>query len=295
MDAATLTGELRRLGEATATLAAIGAALSRFGSAEPGHAQTDATLRAVVEAALPGALETLDAKDLAAALATVTLQMTEAYELVSAPARAPGWTYRDAGVLIAQGRISRAFPRALVQLSRDRPALSEALTGRFLDVGTGVGELALEAATLCPTLHVVGLDIWEPALAIARAAVSESPHGARIEIRTQDITQLDEPGAYTIAWLPTSFMPRAVAEAALDRIQAALAPGGYLVVGTRTRAGVALPDALAELRVLRSGGYPWQKDEMIALLGLRGFGDIEVCPGPGGVNLILARNVIGFT
>ena len=46
------------------------------------------------------------------------------------------------------------------------------------------------------------LDIWEPALALARANVAASPHAARIDIRAQDVTRLDEVAAYTLAWLP---------------------------------------------------------------------------------------------
>jgi ubiquinone/menaquinone biosynthesis C-methylase UbiE len=38
--------------------------------------------------------------------------------------------------------------------------LATAFTGRFLDVGTGVGAMVLEAVKQFPSLQVVGLDIW---------------------------------------------------------------------------------------------------------------------------------------
>jgi len=110
----------------------------------------------------------------------------------------------------------------MIALSADRPRLAAAFTGRFLDVGTGVGAMALEAAERYPSLQVVGLDIWGPSLVLARANVAASQHAARIEIRAQDVTQLDERDAYTLAWLATPFMPRAIAEAALDRLGVAL-------------------------------------------------------------------------
>ena len=114
----------------------------------------------------------------------------------------------------------------------------------FFDVGAGVGAMALEAAELCPSLHVVGLDIWEPSLALARANVAASPHAARVEIRAQNVTQLDELAAYTLAWLAAPFLARPVAEAALDRLAVALAPNGHLVVGLYAmptdKAGAAL-------------------------------------------------------
>jgi hypothetical protein len=49
-------------------------------------------------------------------------------------------------------------------------------------------------------------------LALARANVAASPHAARIEIRAQDLTQLDERDAYTLAWLALPFMARPIAE-----------------------------------------------------------------------------------
>src|SRR4029077_120753 len=92
------------------------------------------------------------------------------------------------------------------------------LAGRFLDVGTGVGAMALEAAEQCPPVQVVGIDIWEPSWAWAHATVAASPYASRIEIRSQDVMQLDEPAAYTLAWLPAPFLPRPIAEIALDRL-----------------------------------------------------------------------------
>ena len=137
------------------------------------------------------------------------------------PDRPPGWVLRDPAVLQALGQASRQNVRSIVTLANDRPRLAASLAGRFLDVGTGVGAMALEAAELCPSLQVVGLDIWEPSLAPARANVAASPHAARVEIRAQDVTQLDELAAYTLAWLAAPFLARPVAEAALDRLAVA--------------------------------------------------------------------------
>ena len=71
--------------------------------------------------------------------------------------------------------------------------------------------LALEAATQHPSLRVVGIDIWEPALALARANVASSPHAERIELRKQDVTSIDDVAAYTLAWLPAPFLAKEVA------------------------------------------------------------------------------------
>jgi hypothetical protein len=131
------------------------------------------------------------------------------------------------------GRGAAARPRGTAT-ARDlieRPGLAAALDGRLIDVGTGVAALALEAAAERPRLTVAGIDIWEPALALARANVAASPHAARVEVRRQNVTALDQVAAYTLAWLPVPFLPRAAASAALDRLTAPLMPDGYLAVG----------------------------------------------------------------
>lgn len=287
MDFQTLQAELRRLGGAVQALAAIGAALRLRQANEQGHPAVQTRLLAAVEALLPGTLDGLDQQQVSAALAFVTLQFEEAMELLQNPDRPPAWVLRDPAILQAQGQASRQNVRSILALATDRPRLAAALTGRFLDVGTGVGAIALEAAEQCPTLRVVGLDIWEPALALARANIAASPHAARIEIRSQDVTQLDEPAAYTLAWLPAPFLPRPVAEAALDRLAVALAPGSYLVVGLYGLPADKAAAALAALRVVRSGGHVWDTAAMEQQLRARGFVEVETRPGPTNVDLVI--------
>ena len=140
--------------------------------------------------------------------------------------------------------------------------------------------MALEAAEQSRSLQVVGIDIWEPSLALARANVAASPHAARIEIREQDVTQLDELATYTLAWLPAPFLPRPVAEAALDRLAVALAPNGHVVVGLYAVPTDKAGAALTALRVARSGGHVWDIAEMKQQLRARDFVDVETCQIP---------------
>jgi hypothetical protein len=126
-------------------------------------------------------------------------------------------------------------------------------------------------------LHVVGLDIWEPSLALARANVAASPHVARIEIRAQDVTQLDELARYSLAWLASPFMARPVAEAALDRLTVALAANGHLVVGLFAVPTDEAGAAFTALRIVRSGGHVWDVADMEQQLVARGFVDVETC------------------
>jgi hypothetical protein len=94
-----------------------------------------------------------------------------------------GWRYPDPELLQAQG--VRSTEPVAVWASRLFPALAgltEALaapTARFLDVGTGVGRLAIAMCQQFPTLHVVGLDLFGPALDLARRNVAQAGLGSR--------------------------------------------------------------------------------------------------------------------
>jgi len=246
-------------------------------------------LDAVVDALIPGTLDGLDEQQVSTALATITFHFEDGMELLRNPARAPAWTIQDPAMLQAQGQASRANVRSFLSLAADRPKLAAALAGRFLDVGTGVGGIAIEAAEQCVGLQVVGIDIWEPALALARANVGASPHAARIEIRSQDVTLLDEPAAYSLAWLPAPFLSLPVAEMALDRLTEALAPAGYLIVGFYALPEDTVAAALAALRVTRSGGHAWDSAALEQQLSARGFVDVETCPGPPNVTFVIGR------
>jgi hypothetical protein len=150
--------------------------------------------------------------------------------------------------------------------------------------------MSARAAEQCPSLQVVGIDIWQPSLALARINVAASPHAARIEIRPKDVTQLDELAAYTLAWLPVPFLPRAVVEAAVDRLVVALVPNGHLVVGLYAVPTDKAGAALTALRVVRNGGDMWDISEIEQLLRARGFVDVETCLTPQTIFVIGRRS-----
>jgi precorrin-6B methylase 2 len=280
MDFPSFQTELRRMGGQVQALAVIGAMLRLHQTERQAHPAVQAQLAAAVQAVLPGGFDGLDERQISDALNYVTILIEDASDLFRNADRSPGWVSRDPTMLEAQGRASRHNVRTIVALAADRPSLAASLTGRFLDVGTGVGAMALEAAELCPSLQVVGLDIWEPSLELARANVAASPHTARIEIRAQDVTQLSERAAYTLAWLAAPFMERPVTETALDRLAVALAPNGYLVVGLYSMPADKAGAAITALRTVRSGGHVWDTGEMEQQLRMRGFCDVETCVNP---------------
>jgi hypothetical protein len=127
-------------------------------------------------------------------------------------------------------------------------------------------------------MRVVGIDVWEPSLALARANVAAEGVEGRVEVRRQDAAALDEQDAYALAWLPLMFLPQEMVDAALARIHTALAAGGWLVVGRFPSPPTSLGRALSALRTVRSGGHPWTDDDVEALLGRTGFGSVEHVP-----------------
>jgi SAM-dependent methyltransferase len=104
------------------------------------------------------------------------MKIRQAIDLMENPAHAPGWNYEDPVVLESQGQVSRLIVRGIDMLATQRPDISATLRqpGAFLDVGTGVGWLAIEAARTWPALRVVGIDSWDPALTLAQKNLTQS-------------------------------------------------------------------------------------------------------------------------
>lgn len=128
-------------------------------------------------------------------------------------------------------------------------------TGAFLDVGTGVGWLAHALATELPALTVTGIDVFRPALALARTNVA--PLGARVTLSEHDVCALTDRDAFDAAFLAGPFVPEEIIPTAVLRIREALRPGGWLLFGLFAGAADPLSRAVTDLRVVRSGGRPW--------------------------------------
>jgi SAM-dependent methyltransferase len=205
----------------------------------------------------------------------IDMTFAEASELLHNPARSAEWQVVDPILLQTQGRASSAAFQRILKLAATRPLLRKTLMGRFLDVGTGVAGIAIEAAKSCPSLLIEGIDIWEPALALARKNVQESPYADRITIKNLDVTTLAGDPAYDLVWLPTMFMKRSVLEAAFDRIAATSMKDAFLVAARYTLPTDPAAATFVTLRTLRSGGDPISQSEMEEMIRDRGFIEIE--------------------
>lgn len=215
-----ISNRIHELARAARMLAVIGAALKLRS-----HAGIDIAIQEQigdgVRLALGDTLTDLDDAQSAPLLVEIEMAFLESSELFREPDRTAQWNIEDPDHLQAMRRASSSAFDHILGLASTRPSLQAALDGVFLDVGTGVGGIALRAAQTCPGLDIDAIDIWEPALRLAAGNVAASAHAGRIRLRRLDVTALDPGPRYTLAWLPTMFMKRPVLEQAIDRIAAA--------------------------------------------------------------------------
>src|SRR5262249_13179182 len=138
-------------------------------------------------------------------------------------------------------------------------------------------------------LRVVGIDPWEPALTLARKNLAKSGLVERVELRSQRVEQLEEMETFTLAWVPGPFISADVVDRALEHIRCALAPGGWLIFGFNPVPSTPLEQALARLRIVRSGGHPWTSKEVEEKLRALGFEQIEVYSPVPTIVLVVAQ------
>jgi precorrin-6B methylase 2 len=273
-------GTVQGMLNATDALAAIGARLSLGTGASQVDPDVGASLEAVWAAAGLPDLEALEPQHQAMVLSMIRLYFAQADDLLHEPGRAPGWTFTDPLILEGFGRGSMMVP---MMLARD-PELANVTS--LLDVGTGIGLLAVSAANVWPEATVVGIDVWEPALDRARANVRDAGLDARITLRNQDVSAIDDVDRYDCAWVPTFFIPEKTLAEATPRIARALRSGGRIVFGMFSPAPNPLARATSELRTTRSGGCTLDDDRAAELLRGAGFTEIRTIAPPGPAPLV---------
>lgn len=258
-------GTISRLATSVDALAAIGAYLA---IGDGGDATTRAALHDVVKAAGIDDIDSLQPQEKAMVQNMVNLFFALARELLESPERPAGWTYTDPVVLEGMGRGSSMLPPLMAQ------AVGGGDVGAFLDVGTGVGWLAISAADIWPNAKIVGLDIWDAAIERARAHVSESGLEDRVEIRKQNVMDLDDAAIYDGAWLPMFFFTQEALKSAIARVLESLKPGGWIVLGLYMPPPDPLTQATNNLQTVRGGGEMVSSERAVELLKEAGYTDV---------------------
>jgi SAM-dependent methyltransferase len=207
--------------------------------------------------------------------------LRQAAELVENPGRSGSWEQVDEGLLQGYGRLSAAIVDAVQAAEGQLDGLRERLHASgsaFLDVGTGTAWLAIAMARRYPALDVVGMDIFGPALDLARRNLTAEGMEDRVTLQLQDVTTMAVDEAFDAIWLPLPFLPADVVPPALDACTRALRPGGWVLPGTFAGPPDRLSQLLLDVRTVRAGGHPWREDELLAVVAGAGFTD--VCGGP---------------
>jgi SAM-dependent methyltransferase len=287
----------RHLGS-TSILAVLGVVLDAHVTATPLHPALQARIDEVLEAlGLAGITEGVSAVELKQILAEIRLNMLLDAKLLLHPTPSSGWAHTETAILQAGGEVSAGFADALTRTIVPRlNGLSQRLgspDGSFLDVGVGVAGLSIEMALLWPSLSVVGIDPWAPALALARENVRRAGLVDRIQLREQAVEDLSDENAFDLAWLPSAFIPAKAIPTACERACRALRPGGWLLFAMAHPGADPVSASLIRLRTVLWGGYPIAPDQVEKLLSRTGFVDVRTLPSPSGaiVALIAARRM----
>jgi 2-polyprenyl-3-methyl-5-hydroxy-6-metoxy-1,4-benzoquinol methylase len=224
--------------------------------------------------------------------------LMQAIALMDAAARADaarGWRHVDEKLLDAQGAGSGGFPgmfkSSVVPSLDDLGARLDRPGAAFLDVGVGVARLAIAMCRAWPALRVVGIDPFEAPLAIARINVARAELAERIELRRAGVEELRDEEAFDLAWLPTVFIPSDVVPHAMQRVRAALRPGGWMIVPTIGDVGSDLHRSVWALQNELWGGPVLVAADVEPIARAAGFSTVRAMPSPGpwAPSLVVAR------
>ena len=252
------------------TLAALVARLKLDSVGEPGDPEVTAQLDRVVE--IIGATDlctNLDERERATVIGHTTTMLRQAIDLIDDPVRPGGWYYTDPQVLQGQGASSVIVAQLIAGAGIGRH------DARILDIGTGVGALAVAFCRTFPGSTVVGIDPWELSLELARQNVDAAGLGSRIALRRTRIDVFEDDEGFDLVWMPVIFLSRAILEDAVGRAVAAMRPGAQIVLGRYNGSDDPLAGALGDLRTIRSGGTRLDASDTRGLLEAAGLVDVR--------------------
>jgi len=279
-------GAVMRWVTATEALAALGAELSLAQTGETARTEITTALRAVSTAAGVDDLADLAPPQRAMALSIIKTYLRQSIDVVDNPSREPGWRFTDPDILDGWGRGSSMVPTLI---AASHPDLADVTS--FLDVGTGVGLLAVAAASVWPSSTIVGIDHWPASLERARNNITQAGLDDRITVRQQSLGDLDDTDAYDCAWVPTFFVTEASLEAAMPALVRSLRTNGWIVLACMRSMPDPLAEAVATLRTIRAGGSVLDDKRLTELLEQAGCTSVHtvVPPGPAPMEFVLGQ------
>ena len=268
---------INRLVASAETLAAVLVHLGHVSGEVPLDAETALRVRALAEAVVD--LDGVDPGVARAQGAMGRAMLAQAAAFSATPNEPSTWAITDPFVLQMLGRGSSAFAAIIVgQIAPRVAGFSERLAmegARVLDVGVGVGALAIAFANELPNARVVGIDVWEPALALARSNIAAAGLEDRVEVRREDVATFLDPEGFDLVWFAGPFIPGSVQPTGLVRCVESVRTGGWLAYGAFSGGEDPAISALGDLRTLRSGGPVLTTHEIITMLDAAGLVDVQ--------------------
>jgi len=222
--------------------------------------------------------------DLRSTLGTVN----HAVDAASTPGAAiAGWRADDERLVEAQGLVSQAASAQLARAFAAMPGVDERLRagGAVLDVGAGAAGLGIALAAAYPSVHVVGIEPSQVAVAVGRRRIAEAGVADRVELRAHGGEALIDVDAYDLIYVAQMFMPDAVIDGVLAASVRALRPGGFLVTAAVCGPGDDVRAAIGRLRGEVWGGGARFAEDVVARLRAAGLPGAAVGPRPPGSQL----------
>lgn len=196
----------------------------------------------------------------------------------------PAWLSRDAAEPVAapsawaqaaQGHLAQEQIAVTAKVALACVACLPGLDGprRFLDLGGGPGQVAIALAQAHPQWRGQVFDLPD-AVAVAADRIAAAGLGQRLQTRGGDMAQDPLGDGYDLIWCSSVLHFAPDLHAALARIAAALAPGGYLVSLHAERplqaaqAAAVLPYYLP---LLLRGRHVWREGELAHMLPAHGL------------------------
>jgi 2-polyprenyl-3-methyl-5-hydroxy-6-metoxy-1,4-benzoquinol methylase len=252
------------------SLAALVARLKLDAAGEQGDPEVAAQLERVID--VIGATElcaTLEERERATLIGHATTWFRQAMELIDDPLRPGGWFYTDPQIIQGQGASSVMVAQLLAGAGLGTP------DARILDVGTGVGALAVAFCRTFPNSTVVGIDPWELSLELAHQNVAAAGLASRVTLRQTRIEVFEDDDGFDLVWMPVIFISRGILDEAVRRAVATMRAGAEIVLARYTGSDDPLVTALGDLRTIRSGGTLLGPADTHALLEDAGLVDIR--------------------
>lgn len=137
--------------------------------------------------------------------------------------------------------------------------------GRIMDVGCGPGTVAIELARAFPDSEVVGIDLSEPLLDIARRSALDAGVSDRTRFEAADVQAIPyEADSFDALVNMNMFHIVEDPIAMLNEMERILVPGGYMMLGDIKRSwiGYLIP-------IFRTANTREEAEEMVGMSDLR--------------------------